>query len=372
MFPRFFLAATLAFALTACDSGGDAADLVSVSGTVTNAFGLPVSGATVDYAAGAGKRAASTVTDADGTYALQVEAGAQTVTVTKGGYTPYTTTTAATAGATLTPTIEGPASVSGTLVDALTGDAVGGATVEFVVQADAGEDPAAGPVEVRTRSGADGAFAFDRAPSGTYVCVVTPADGGTPFVVRDVEFQATGETELGQSVLTPLPAAGEYRVVLTWGEAPSDLDSHLTGPRADGDGRFHVYFSARAYLGTNLDVDDVSSFGPETVTIVPPADGLYRYSVHNYSDQSADGATGIAASPARVQVFDAGGLIRTYDAPTASAGDGNAWRVFEMTVQDGSVSFSGATPGGLGYVQASSSGDAGAFVRGLPAKSAAG
>ena len=369
MFSRFLLVAALALTLTACDSGG--ADTVTATGTITNAFGLPVSGATVDFGTASGKRAVSVTTAQDGTYTIDVEPGPYTVTVSKSGYTVSSTPATVSDGTDVSPVIEGTASVSGVLVNALTGNELPGATIEFVVQADAGSDPTAAPVEVQALSDADGAFAFDRAPFGTYVCIVR-ADGLAPILVRDVVFEATGETELGQSVVTPLPAAGEYRVVLTWGEAPSDLDSHLTGPTADGDGRFHVYYSDESYLDTNLDVDDTSSFGPETITIVPPAEGVYRYSVHNYSDRtSADGALGIAASPARVQVFDASGLVRSYTAPPASSGEGNTWRVFEMTIAGGSVSFTGGMPGGIGYVFAESQHDGGEFFRDLPVKALA-
>ncbi|MDB5872127.1 MAG: hypothetical protein JWQ07_1569, partial [Ramlibacter sp.] len=35
---------------------------------------------------------------------------------------------------------------------------------------------------------------------------------------------------------------GQFRVILTWGADPWDLDSHMTGPNADGT-RWHVYYS---------------------------------------------------------------------------------------------------------------------------------
>jgi len=95
------------------------------------------------------------------------------------------------------------------------------------------------------------------------------------------------------------------------------------------------YFSNRRPSGSNaeLDVDDVDGFGPETVTITAFRDGMYRYSVHNYSDQSTNGFRGIASSPARVQVYDNSGLVRDFTAPTPPAGaSGNAWRVFEIDV----------------------------------------
>jgi hypothetical protein len=56
-------------------------------------------------------------------------------------------------------------------------------------------------------------------------------------------------------------------VRLDWGSTPSDLDSHLSGPDLAG-GRFHCFFVDRnpvPYVA--LDADDVTAFGPETITI---------------------------------------------------------------------------------------------------------
>ena len=57
----------------------------------------------------------------------------------------------------------------------------------------------------------------------------------------------------------------KFRIVLTWGESPSDLDSHLTIPSYDK--RSHVYYGLRNFgvLTNMLDRDDASSFGPETI-----------------------------------------------------------------------------------------------------------
>jgi hypothetical protein len=91
-------------------------------------------------------------------------------------------------------------------------------------------------------------------------------------------------------------AANEVRITLNWGENPRDLDSHLTGPTSASNGdasdttnRFHVYYSNTVADVAALDVDDTSSYGPETITISPPSGaltlrpGLYRYSVHHYT-----------------------------------------------------------------------------------------
>jgi hypothetical protein len=51
------------------------------------------------------------------------------------------------------------------------------------------------------------------------------------------------------------------RIVLTWGERPADLDSHITYPGN------HIFFRSKKGTDANLDVDDTTSFGPETITL---------------------------------------------------------------------------------------------------------
>ena len=77
----------------------------------------------------------------------------------------------------------------------------------------------------------------------------------------------------------------EFRIVLTWGETPRDLDSHLVG-LDDANSVFHIAYYNKVERDTDgnviasLDVDDVSSYGPETVTIVNArTDATYYYSV---------------------------------------------------------------------------------------------
>ncbi|MCW8631650.1 hypothetical protein OQH38_16240, partial [Acinetobacter baumannii] len=54
---------------------------------------------------------------------------------------------------------------------------------------------------------------------------------------------------------------GSMRIVLTWGEKPLDLDSHLNYSNQ------HIYWSNKEGHQANLDVDDRDSYGPETITI---------------------------------------------------------------------------------------------------------
>jgi len=142
-------------------------------------------------------------------------------------------------------------------------------------------------------------------------------------------------------------AAGQFRTILTWGENPRDLDSHLTGPAASGNARWHVYFASKnAGDMCALDVDDISSYGPETVTCPPTAStanagagtlrpGVYRYSVHHYA-----GSGNLGTSNANVRLELSNGQAYTFTPPAAPyTGANNVWTVYELTVlADGAVS----------------------------------
>lgn len=86
--------------------------------------------------------------------------------------------------------------------------------------------------------------------------------------------------------ISPIMKVGEIRIVLTWNETPTDLDSHLRGENSDGND-LHVYFSSEvAYMSNGdiaaeLDVDDTSGFGPETTTI-HDVSGSYVFYVLDY------------------------------------------------------------------------------------------
>ena len=184
-----------------------------------------------------------------------------------------------------------------------------------------------------------GTFTIDGIATGTYTVTIS-ADGYLDVNLTNVMI-VEGLNTLPQTTATVAPPAGSFRIVLSWGTQPSDLDSHLTGPDGEG-GRFHVYFSNRTFGDVaDLDRDDTSGEGPETITVAPTTAGTYRYSVFNYSDQTATGSQGIAGtesdldSPAFVQVYDDQRLLREYRAPAPTPGD--TWRVFEMNVANGNV-----------------------------------
>lgn len=128
--------------------------------------------------------------------------------------------------------------------------------------------------------------------------------------------------------LSPILAAGETRIVLTWGATPSDLDSHLVSED------FHVYYSNRDgydYWGSwraNLDLDDTSSYGPETVTIYQGVDGVYTYSVYDYTNRGSSYSSELSYSGATVRVYQGDGLVAEYHVPVGQTG--TTWTVFNI------------------------------------------
>lgn len=116
---------------------------------------------------------------------------------------------------------------------------------------------------------------------------------------------------------------------LTWGAAPSDLDSHLFAP--DGS---HVYYSNKGSLlrapFANLDVDDTSSYGPEVVTLTRLMVGTYKYSVRNFS---GFGSGSISASGARVELNVPSRTAELFAPPaTGETASTNWWNLFEFDV----------------------------------------
>lgn len=131
--------------------------------------------------------------------------------------------------------------------------------------------------------------------------------------------------------LTPSLKADGLKAVLTWGVNPSDLDSHLKAYR-NGNQMAHVYYSNKSYYGNdgkehiNLDVDDTSSYGPETTSIYyRDADFKYYFYIYCWSDHSY----GIPTD-ASIAIYSDGRLLFTVTPPSEHTGSSNYlyWKVF--------------------------------------------
>ncbi len=134
----------------------------------------------------------------------------------------------------------------------------------------------------------------------------------------------TNNVALGSPCL--ILSDGAISIRLTWGQSPLDVDSHLLTPQGA-----HVYYLNKGSLTAapyaNLDIDDITSYGPEIVTISRLARGTYRYYLNNFSNTFSPGMT---ASPVRVEVtYDGNTTIYT---PGPGEGTFVNWHAFDIVV----------------------------------------
>ena len=142
-----------------------------------------------------------------------------------------------------------------------------------------------------------------------------------------------GIDEIPREVIIALsPEIKEFRIVLTWGSRPRDLDAHLSGPKPEG-GNFHIWYRNKMLIGGKdfLDRDDTDKYGPETVTIYKPAIGNYSYSVFDYSNRSSKQSKKLSRSGAQVAIYGHNKLLATFDIPEDQKG--NCWNVFQFNEQ---------------------------------------
>jgi hypothetical protein len=158
------------------------------------------------------------------------------------------------------PAASGEGSITGRLIDAVTGDPL--SDVDTRLYSD--ESGSLGDLVASTYTDSEGEFHFSGLTEGSYIITIEPS--GYIAEQRTVTVEGTEELSIQDIVFSPELGEGEIRIILTWGENPADLDSHLIAPNPDGC-RFHCYYANKIIPGANLDRDDVTSYGPETITI---------------------------------------------------------------------------------------------------------
>jgi hypothetical protein len=205
-----------------------------------------------------------------------------------------------------------PGSIAGTVKDATTAEPVPNATVRVFFS---GDEVGSAMTDM------SGNYTLNDLDPGFY-SVTASASGYLDNTVQNVQV-LSGQTTNQDIVLSPVLQIGEFRIVLTWGATPEDLDSHLILPD------YHILFcdggnqDLSVFPHAFLDVDDISGFGPETITIGSFLSGTYTYAVYNWTNESP-----LTSSSAVVQVFDENGLVKTYNVPTS--GSGRWWHVFDI------------------------------------------
>jgi len=227
--------------------------------------------------------------------------------------------------------------VSGNAIDAVTGDTLS----NVLIKVRSGWNTYEGAVIASTTTDNDGGYAIDLERG--YYTLEFICEGYVPFYVN---IACSNALRSPQGILVPSVSEvsdEEFRIVLTWGEIPRDLDSHLVGPARSPENPgacFHVCYYNKSYWCKNqadnsfdkvasLDIDDTTSYGPETVTIVEArSDEVYFYSVHDYTNGGDSTSTEMSASGANVKVYKGATLVKEYHVPLNRTG--YVWNVFKI------------------------------------------
>ncbi len=315
-----------------------------IEGQVVDALtGKPLRDAKIRIIASPGRRTAArspineTTSDADGQYSLKSPAGNVSLEIQSQGYqtTRLNALEVMPRTRNFAPTVQqvdtghlGPGSITGTVRDSATNESLQGVTLKLRE----GMNTRQGPVIAQTMTDASGNYAFTGIRAGNYTAEMSLEKYITGYMELLV---LQGQERVAEDTISASLQRGQVRIVLSWGEEPSDLDSHLVGPLEDSQGIFHVFFNDPQAELADLDVDDTTSFGPETVTIKKLLAGNYIYFIHDYTNRFNGYSEALAASGARIRVYNHGGLQRTFYVPPYKAG--TIWVVFMIDGRTGQL-----------------------------------
>lgn len=238
--------------------------------------------------------------------------------------------------------------ISGTIVDALTGESVN--TAGITVKLRAGSGNITGMAEKTAVTDQAGGYRFTDVPAGVYTVEAIDVRQGldtdairynhaaTTVVVAAPYLRSDNYNLIMTQQMQSITGSGLVQFTLEWGDeesgASEDIDSHLIGPRYNGNGTFHVYYHDQTYgfwddeeseyiRYADLDVDDTDYEGPEHTTIYRETPGIYRFYIRNYTENHSDNSDKMAKSSIKVTVT-IGASSYTYYCPNQV---GNLWYV---------------------------------------------
>jgi hypothetical protein len=184
-----------------------------------------------------------------------------------------------------------------------------------------------------------GKIAFPRIPDGPYTLtfrksgyITTPVEfrvalGAVDFSWYNISREIPPPPRPSTSVTSP---DMNYRIILEWGERPADLDIHFV--KRGGSSNYHIsYLEMRRAEDGNavLDRDDMSGYGPETVTIGRiETTATYTCYVHDYTNGNNTESTMMAQNGATVRVYSNNILVNTFRIPAGARG--TRWDVFKI------------------------------------------
>ena len=280
----------------------------------------------------------SATTDADGLFEADLPVDSYEIVVSKDGYVSVTTNETIVENETkYMGTIDlvagdenGQGGFSGYITDAITGKAV--QNVKLQIRAGA-NSPDTNDILLTLSTDSGGYYSYKPKDifgikrgltSGMYT--VTAIKDGYITSSFNIVVKEDEDVDNQNGTISPVLKDKEYRIVLRWGSRPSDLDSHYNAI-AEAD---HVYYSNKRGKAANLDVDDTSSYGPETITVTD-FDSLsngFVYSVHNYSNKSESSSQALSESDAYVTVYHGKYEPVVFHVPVGYVG--TVWNVFKV------------------------------------------
>jgi len=206
--------------------------------------------------------------------------------------------------------------LSGSIKDSLSGTALSSGTI-FVRN---GGSNLAGDIIKTLNIASNGGYELTL-PTGSYTLAIESSD----YFSRYENIIIVGDESRSKDIVLTAEMNLEVnamKVVLSWGALPRDLDSHMI-KTTDAVEDYHVYYSNKSpSVDARLDVDDTSSFGPETISIENLSEASkYTYYVHNYSGEAE-----LKNSEAKVSIY-LNGEVKELSIPNAT---GNYWKVFDI------------------------------------------
>lgn len=220
----------------------------------------------------------------------------------------------------------------GRVQDAISGIGVEGATVKFRKGWNNTNGKYVSTIWGDEKATTDGNGAYSEMLSvGAYTVEITKSG----YIKAYANIVVSPNANIQYTTITPILDDDEYRVILSWGDVPSDLDSHLVG-NIDGE-NYHVYYSNKSYyyddeLVASLDLDDTSSYGPETITFTWKEDlGECTYYVLDFTNRYNSSSKALSFSSAKVRVYKGNKLVETFNIPVGY--EGTKWNVF--SIKDG-------------------------------------
>ncbi len=232
-------------------------------------------------------------------------------------------------------------SASGTVVDGKTGNPVAGLRIDVYE----GVTNTYGDIVTTVYTDENGNYLLENLAEGNYTVKITDNSASKfdryhdcAMKIKVAKDKLTAHQDASVVKVSDI-SADSVRIVLSWGEKPADLDSHLVYGKSN-----HIYYGSKNAVGASLDKDNVNGYGIETIIVTAPiSDETYEYSVQNFTNDR-----NLSMSGAIVRVYIGYDVSATYTfyVPVEEAGaneDYNVWNVFSFDGTEKTITFIGTT-----------------------------